>query len=134
MKKLLLIVILTISSFSLIEAQNLIGHNATDVRRLMKTLRPTFKEDVSIVNPKSIKYVDKTKDNTLMFFINEKGICTYQKFMLDVSCAKNAVDTLNKRFKYLDNLTWADRRNSKDYVIKMVNNEWYFTIQISEKD
>jgi len=120
MKKLLLIVILTISSFSLIEAQNLIGHNATDVRRLMKTLRPTFKEDVSIVNPKSIKYVDKTKDNTLMFFINEKGICTFQKFMLDVSCAKNTVDTLSGNFSV------ENRANLPFNKSNLPFNKWLF--------
>lgn len=133
MKNLLIITALIISSIGIISAQNLIGKNVNEIRQTMKRVRPDFREDKSTINAKSLKYIDKTKDNTLIFFLSENKICKYSKFMLDVSCAKNTVDTLTKSFKYTDNLTWLDKRNGKDYEIKLLNNEWYFTLQIYEK-
>ena len=54
--------------------------------------------------------------------------------MLDVSYAKSAVDSLSKKYKYLDNLTWYAEKDDKEFSIKMVNNEYYFTIVISDKE
>lgn len=115
-------------------AQNLIGKHVNDIRTIMPKLRPGFHVDNTTVEAKSIKYIDKGGDNTLIFFIDEKGICKYQKFMMEINFAKNAVDTLTKNYKYLDKLTWLDKRNDNDYLIQMQNNEYYFTVVYSLKE
>lgn len=134
MKKILISIVIIISTLTFVKAQNFIGHSVDEIRTTMKRIRPDFREDNSTINAKSIKYVDKAKDNTLIFFLSPEGKCLYSKFMLDVSYAKSAVDTLTKNYTYLDNLTWADERNGDDFTIKMVNNEYYFTIVISKND
>ncbi|OFX42350.1 MAG: hypothetical protein A2046_11055 [Bacteroidetes bacterium GWA2_30_7] len=124
--------LLSISSF--IIAQNLIGLHANEIKTIMPKLRPKFHIDNTTVEAKSIKFIDQGGDNTLIFFIDDKGICKYQKFMMEVNYAKNTVDTLTKNYKYIDKLTWIDKRNNTDYLIQMQNNEYYFTVVYSLKD
>ncbi|HBF88241.1 MAG TPA: hypothetical protein DDX39_06325 [Bacteroidales bacterium] len=134
MKKLFISIVIIFANLTFVDAQILIGHNVDEIRSMMKRIRPNFREDNSTVNAKSIKYVDKAKDNTLIFFLSPEGKCLYSKFMLDVSYAKSAVDSLSKKYKYLDNLTWYAEKDDKEFSIKMVNNEYYFTIVISDKE
>lgn len=134
MKKIYLIAILILFICSFSESQNFIGLHVDDIKKAMPKLRPKFKIDNTTVEAKSIKYIDQGGDNTLIFFLDDKGICQYQKFMMEVNFAKNTVDTLTKNYKYIDKLTWLDKKSNKDYVIKMQNNEYYFTVIYSEKD
>ncbi|OFX19869.1 MAG: hypothetical protein A2033_19790 [Bacteroidetes bacterium GWA2_31_9] len=124
--------LLIISNFSF--SQNLIGQHVNDIKATMSKLRPKYHIDNTTVEAKSVKFIDQGGDNTLIFFIDEKGFCKYQKFMMEVNFAKNTVDTLTKNYKYLDNLTWLDKRNDKDYLIKMQNNDYYFTVVYSLKE
>lgn len=128
----ILIIFLSISNLNI--AQNLIGRHINDIKTIMPKLRPKYHIDNTTVEAKSVKFIDQGGDNTLIFFIDDKGFCKYQKFMMEVNFAKNTVDTLTKNYKYLDNLTWLDKRNDKDYLIKMQNNEYYFTVVYSLKE
>lgn len=128
----ILIFLISLSSFLI--AQNLIGRHVNEIKTLVPKLRPKYHIDNTTVEAKSIKFIDQGGDNTLIFFTDEKGICKYQKFMMEVNFAKNTVDTLTKNYKYLDKLTWLDTRNNNDYLIKMQNNEYYFTVVYSLKD
>ena len=114
------------------------GTRETSKELLKESARKYFeamlRQGTTTVEAKSVKFIDQGGDNTLIFFIDEKGFCKYQKFMMEVNFAKNTVDTLTKNYKYLDNLTWLDKRNDKDYLIKMQNNDYYFTVVYSLKE
>ncbi|MBI4649086.1 MAG: hypothetical protein HY738_21475 [Bacteroidia bacterium] len=101
----------------------------------MKQLRPDYLIDDSSINDKypSLKFTDKDEDNTLIYFLDENGYCKYCKLMLASGQAKYVVDTLSRKYKYIDTLTWEDNRSKKPSIIKMKNSDWYFTLIITEK-
>lgn len=134
-KYILTLVLLFFAQIYFLSAQNLVGYSVNEIKKVMPKIRPTFELDESTLESKnpSIKYSDPDGDNTLMFFIDQDGLCKYCKFMLETDLAKHAVDTLTKNYKYIDKLTWRDTKGRKDCVIQMVNSEWFFTIIIKEE-
>ncbi|PLW99842.1 MAG: hypothetical protein C0594_16545 [Marinilabiliales bacterium] len=105
-----------------------------DIKKMMPKVRSGFYLDETTMESKnpSLKYTDKSEDNTLMFFLDEDGICKYEKFMLDIDKAKYTVDTLTKNYKYLDDLKWEHDNGRKECLIQMKNSEWFFTVFITE--
>lgn len=133
--KQLLIIIAVIGIAMAAQSQNLVGYNVDEIRKIVKKVRPSYEVDETSLDGKnpSIKFMDKEGDNTLMYFIDENGICKYAKFMLDIDVAKNTVDTLTRKHKYVDKLTWIDKTGKKDCRIQMQNSDWFFTLLITEE-
>ena len=134
MKLLPITIILVLISLNVLHAQNYIGKNSLDIKISMKENRGYVMDDrtINTTNP-CIKYIDTRKEKTLMFFLDDYGNCLYSKFMIDTKFAKHSVDTLTRKYKYLDNLTWLDKTGEVPCIIRMQNSDYFFTIIIEER-
>jgi len=111
-------------------SQNYIGLSPAQIALKIKTEYPQLKLDKNAVNPsyKYLKYVDKITEQTVLFFLSDKNICTYIRWMSDYSNLNDMVGMLNKKYKKSGVNTWSYVENGVSYVIKMEEEEWYFTI------
>ena len=92
-----------------LKGQNFIGMPKSNIPAMLKTLHPEFKLDKSAVNHayNYLKFVDKVSEQTLLFFLSDKDICTYVRWMSDYSNLSDMTAMLNqklsqKRCQFMD--------------------------------
>jgi hypothetical protein len=113
-----------------LQAQNFIGLDPAGIAMKMKSVNPQFKLDKGAVNHtyKYLKYVDKISEQTILFFMSDKNVCTYVRWMSDYSNMNDMVAMLNKNFKKSGKNTWSYSDKGEKYIVKLVEEEWYFTV------
>jgi len=128
---LLLVATVCISS----AAQNYIGMHKDEIIKVMHDSRPNFKLDKNAVNRSYnyLKFIDKSTEQTILFFLSEKNYCTYVRWMSDYSNLNDIISELNRKYKKKDEKTWYYTDGGQDYVVTLEENEWFFTISIRKK-
>ena len=116
--------------FYVSRAQNLLDLNSSEIAAVMKSVHPQFKLDKSAVNHtyKYLKYVDKISEQTILFFLSDKDICTYVRWMSDYSNLNDMISMLNKNYKKSGVNTWSFTEKGESYTVKLEEDEWYFTV------
>jgi hypothetical protein len=109
---------------------NYIGMNKTEITSLMNKLNPGFDLDASAKNEtyKYLKFVDKYNEETWLFFLSEKDICTRSKLMSDFSNLKNRTNDLNKAYTKAGENKWSYTEKGNTYIVELKKEEWFFTI------
>ncbi len=94
---LLLVATVCISS----AAQNYIGMHKDEIIKVMHDSRPNFKLDKNAVNRSYnyLKFIDKSTEQTILFFLSEKNYCTYVRWMSDYSNLNDIISELNRKYK-----------------------------------
>ncbi len=125
----ILIIFLAVS-FQSVYSQNFIGMNSVEISAAIKAGYPQFKLDKNAINHsyKYLKYVDKISEQTILFFMSEKNICTYVRWMADYSNLNDMISMLNKKYKKTGVNTWSYSDKGENYSVKKEEEEWYFTI------
>jgi len=133
MRVLLFNILLAFSFFA--SAQNYIGMQKDDIIKVMQKERPGFKLEKNAVNRSynMIKFVDKISEQTMLFFLSEKNICTYVRWMSDYSNLTEIIGELDCIYKKKDEKTWYYSDKNQDYVVRLEEGEWFFTIGIRKK-
>jgi hypothetical protein len=133
MRVLLFTILLAFSFF--VSAQNYIGMQKDDIIKVMQKERPGFKFEKNAVNRSYnlIKFVDKISEQTMLFFLSEKNICTYVRWMSDYSNLTEIIGELDRIYKKKDEKTWYYSDKNQDYVVRLEEGEWFFTISIRKK-
>jgi len=113
-----------------ITAQNYIGMNPAEIAVAIKTSYPEYKQDKNAVNHTYtyLKYVNTITEQTILFFMSEKNICTYVRWMSDYSNLSDVTGMLNKKYKKNGANTWIYSDKGGSYIVKMEEEEWYFTV------
>jgi hypothetical protein len=126
----LLISIGLMASLSVVHGQNYIGLTSVEIAGSMKTVHPQFKLDKSAVNHsyKYLKYVDKISEQTILFFMSDKDVCTYVRWMSDYSNLNDMIETLNREYRKSGANSWTFSEKGQDYSVTLVEDEWYFTV------
>jgi hypothetical protein len=126
----LLLLLLLFASCWSANAQNFIGLKALEIEALMKSDHIQFKLDKNAVNHtyKYLKYVDKISEQTILFFMSDKDICTYVRWMSDYSNLNDMISMLNKNYKKSGVNTWAYHEKGENYTVKLEEDEWFFTV------
>jgi hypothetical protein len=126
----LLILLLLSASYTPATAQNFIGLTASEIAVVMNTDYIQFKLDKNAVNHtyKYLKYVDKISEQTILFFLSDKDICTYVRWMSDYSNLNDMISMLNKNYKKNGVNTWTYAEKGESYMVKMEEDEWFFTV------
>ena len=126
----IVVVLLLAVSIGPVAAQNFIGMNPDGIALAVKENYPLFKIDKNAVNHayKYLKYVDKISEQTILFFLSEKNICTYVRWMSDYSNLNDMTGMLNNKYKKTGESTWSYTEKGETYSVKMQEEEWYFTI------
>jgi hypothetical protein len=133
--KLFISTLLLLVCFSLL-GQNFVGLPKTEIIKIMNKTNPGFDLDEGAVNNtyKYLKYVDKFNEETWLFFLSDKDICTKSKLMSDYSNLNNRLKYLNEQYKKAGNMKWIYIDNKGvTYMVDLVKEEWYFTIVTSKK-
>lgn len=123
-------------SFTLhMAAQNYIGMQKDDIIKAMQKDRPLFKLDKNAVNRSYnyLKFVDKISEQTILFFLSEKNICTYVRWMSDYANLNEIIAELDNKYKKKDEQTWTYADKGRDYIVKLEEGDWFFTITIRKK-
>jgi hypothetical protein len=125
MRVLLLPIVLAFSFHA--AAQNYIGMQKDEIIKVLQKERPAFKLDKNAVNRSYnvIKFVDKISEQTMLFFLSEKDICTYVRWMSDYSNLTEIMGELDSTYKKKDEKTW--------YVVRLEEGDWFFTVSIRKK-
>lgn len=133
MRAVLFNILLALSFFA--SAQNYIGLQKDEIIKVMQKERPGFKFEKNAVNRSynMIKFVDKTSEQTMLFFLSEKNICTYVRWMSDYSNLTEIIGELDRLYKKKDERTWYYSDKNQDYVVRLEEGEWFFTISIRKK-
>jgi hypothetical protein len=133
MRAVLFNILLAFSFFA--SAQNYIGMQKDEIIKVMQKERPGFKFEKNAVNRSynMIKFVDKTSEQTMLFFLSEKNICTYVRWMSDYSNLTEIIGELDRLYKKKDEKTWYYSDKNQDYVVRLEEGEWFFTLSIRKK-
>jgi hypothetical protein len=133
MRAVLFNILLSFSFFA--SAQNYIGMQKDAIIAVMQKERPGFKFEKNAVNRSynMIKFVDKISEQTMIFFLSEKNTCTYVRWMSDYSNLTEIISELDRIYKKKDEKTWYYSEKNQDYVVRLEEGEWFFTISIRKK-
>jgi hypothetical protein len=111
--------------------QNLIGYSCQEIRVYM-TKNHTEMSFNNVTNSrfKYLKYSDGTDSETLLFFLDTDSVCKSVRMICDVSLKAGKVKEFNSVYKKIGDNKWMDRRNGKDYLIEIKDENWYSIITI----
>jgi len=131
----ILVLLFCSASFMSAGAQQFIDLNSSEIAGVMKSVHPQFKLDKGAVNNtyKYLKYVDKISEQTILFFLSDKDICTYVRWMSDYSNLNDMISMLNKTYKKSSVNTWSFTEKGESYTVKLEEDEWYFTVSFRKK-
>lgn len=112
------------------KGQNFIGLPKSEISGLLKTVNPHFKPDRNAINPtyKYLKYVDKIGEQTILFFLSDKDVCTFVRWICDYSNLTDMTDMLNRKYHKNGPNLWSYSEKGSNYVVTLVEDEWYFTV------
>lgn len=116
--------------------QNFIGMHKDEIAEEMKVSYKQFKLNRGTVNPhyKYMKFEDTINEKTILFFLSGDNKCTMVRILCDYSNINEMVAELDENFKSVERDVWSDRKNGKDFTIRLTEEEWFFTVSIKEKE
>lgn len=117
-------------------AQNLIGYTKAEILRIMKEEHRDYVLNTSTKNPvyRYLKYEDRTRTRTILFFLSEDDKCTYFKFLGDYSYLKTKTAELNEKYRKINESTWMETRGDEKFRIELEKGEWFFTVTTRKAD
>ncbi len=109
----------------------LIGMTKEDIKELVKREHRDFAVDNSIVKQQFnyLKYVNGRQTVTWIIYFSDDDICTSTKKVCDYIEYDFVLDALNDHCKKQGNLTWECNSEGQDYIVSLVEQDWYFTLQ-----
>ncbi|MBN2273398.1 MAG: hypothetical protein JXR41_13760 [Bacteroidales bacterium] len=133
MRTILLNILLILASQAF--TQNYIGMHKDDIILTMKKDQPQFKLDRNAVNRSYnyLKFVDKISEQTILYFLSDKNICTYVRWMSDYANLNEVINELDRKYKKKSKLTWYYFDKGQQYEVKLEEGDWFFTVNIRKK-
>ncbi len=122
--------LLSVSAFG----QNLIGQSEKSIKKFMKENYPTHSLQTGVVNEayKYLKYVDEEDAETMIFFLDNKMVCSAVKLVCDNSIKSSKITEMDAKYTRSGITSWREEKKGKRYLIELINDQWFFTINIKE--
>ncbi|MGD9976978.1 MAG: hypothetical protein AB7S54_03490 [Bacteroidales bacterium] len=116
----------------LADGQNYIGMHRNEIVRLTPKEYKGFVFDKEVKNADRsfIKFVNAIDEQTLLFMVNGKGICTSVSRMYNTWLYGQVYSDLEKNYIKVAANTWVEHKNGKEYEIKLKRGEWFITVTI----
>jgi hypothetical protein len=129
--KIFAISLLITISCSLGLSQNLIGYNSSDIQKYMKEKHADLNFN-KVVNSKFsyLKYTDNDEMQTILFFLNENAECSAVRLVVDTSLKAAKLSEFNSIYEKKGDNTWVDRKEDKNFLVKLKEEKWACTITI----
>lgn len=115
-----------------IEAQNLIGMSAPDVKKYFSQEEKEMVIDNNFRNEKYnyLKYVDDgTKMITKLIFFDSNEKCSFVRAIYDRSLASEVREELDNKYQKESDSTWVARRHNEKTRIDYIVNDWFITVE-----
>jgi hypothetical protein len=115
-------------------SQNMIGFPISEVQKQMTANYPKFTQSSFGVstNINTLKYIDTKTDRTIIFYFDKDGKCEYSKMIEDMDLIQARIKEFNTKYKPNGELTWIDTRRGKNYSVKIIKEEYIFSVLITE--
>jgi len=111
--------------------QNLIGYSAAEINKYMSANRSDMnKENVINKSFRYLKYSDKYDTQTFLFFLNSDSVCTNIRMVCNNNIRNSRIKELDSAYSKLNENLWRDTRAGKNYLIKLKQEEWSFSITV----
>lgn len=128
------ITILMFFVFFSIYSQNMVGLSKSEVQKQMAANFTKFSQSSFGVstNINTLKYIDTKTDRTLIFYFAKNGNCEYSKMIEDMDLIQTRIKEFNTKYKPNGELTWIENVRGKKFTIKIVKEEYIFSVLITE--
>ncbi len=112
-------------------SQNLIGYDAKYIKKYMSANnREMNLERVSNKSFSYLKYSDRYDTQTMLFFLSPDSVCTNIKIVYNSSVRSSKIIELDSTYQRTSENMWIDKQSGKRYFLKLVDDEWSFSIII----
>ena len=111
--------------------QNLIGYSSKDIRKYMSANRSEM--NMENVNNKTfmyLKYSDKYDSETVLFFLTPDSVCQNIRMICNNNIRSSKIKELDSAYSQKGENTWTDRHSGKNYIIRLLDGDWSFSITI----
>jgi len=118
-----------------LNSQNLIGYKAIDIKKYMSENRNDMNLDK--VNNSSFsyfKYSDKYDAQTMLFFLTPDSVCKNIRIVCNKSIRNTKVKELDLAYSKSGENTWIDQRSGKNYRVRLIDDDWSFSITIEPEN
>jgi len=123
MKIVLLFAFFTVSG--LLSGQNLVGYKDFEIRKFMRENMGEMNfNKVSNDKFNYLKYTDNSDSQTILFFMKKDSVCFSIRIICDAKAAADKIKEYNSTYKKTGVNKWIDRRNGKDYLIEIKEEQW----------
>ena len=112
-------------------SQNLIGYKAMEITDYMSVNRSDMNRDR--VNNKSfryLKYSDKYDSQTILYFLDRDSVCRNIRIVCNNNIRNAKVRELDSLYLKTGEKSWIDKRSGKNYLIRLIDEEWSFSVTI----
>jgi hypothetical protein len=112
------------------QGQNYIDMHKDDIRKLTPKEHKgfVFEKEVENGDRSFIKFVNVIDEQTLLFMVDSKGICTSVSRMYNTWLYDQIHKDLKKNYRKKGSDTWIERKEGKEYEIKLKRGEWFITV------
>lgn len=138
--KTLFIILIIASSVSINNSlfnRNFMGLHKTEISKLIAENNKSFKLNTAYINNayNYLKYEDKIREITALFFLDDDDYCRMIRIMSDYSNLNDIIEDLNEHYNETGTNLWSYSNSGKNYVVKLEEGDWFFTISIKvDKD
>ena len=134
--KTLIINIILVSLAVNMPGQNLLGYKKGKIEKYISSNYKHLVKEGNSRNDyyKYLKYTDGAAGTTTVyFFLGEKDKCTRVKSMHVHSMKDEVIEELNNLYTKEGENVWSDKHKGINALIKLENEEWFFTVTIEPK-
>jgi hypothetical protein len=111
--------------------QNLIGLNDSEIKKYMKeNYRDMSLNNVTNNRFYYLKYSDNSDSQTLLFFLDRDSVCNSVRLICEPDMKARKVNEFNKIYMKNSNNTWIDRKDGRDFLVSITDEEWSCVITI----
>jgi len=112
-------------------SQNLIGYKAKEITDYMIVNRSDMNRDR--VNNKSfryLKYSDKYDSQTILYFLDRDSVCRNIRIVCNNNIRGSKIRELDSLYLKTGEKSWVDKRSGKNYLVRLIDEEWSFSVTI----
>lgn len=116
-----------------VSGQHYIGLHSDRIATELKRQNPDFRLDNSAVNNTYhyLKFVDDVSEQTMLFFLSDKDVCMYVRWMSDYANLTEITNLLNTEYKKAGEKRWTYSEGDKRFSVTLEEGEWYFTVNMN---
>lgn len=112
-------------------SQNLIGYKAIDIKKYMSMNRSDMEyEKVNNDSFSYLKYSDKSDTQTILFFLTPDSVCKSIRSVCNKTIRSQKIKELDSVYSRSGENTWTDKKQGKSYRVKLIDDEWSFSVTI----